>query len=92
MQVRWTMAASTDLENIANFLFEKTPENAARFIREIYNTALSLSSFPNRGRAGKKDGTRELVLSPLPYIIVYQVCEDTVYVVRILHGAQNPVW
>jgi toxin ParE1/3/4 len=92
MQVRWTMAASTDLENIANFLFEKTPENAARFIRDIYNTALSLRNLPNRGRPGKKDGTRELVLSPLPYIIVYQVGEDTVYVVRVLHDAQDPGW
>jgi hypothetical protein len=36
MQVRWTSAAADDLENIANYLFEKTPENAARLIREIY--------------------------------------------------------
>jgi len=30
MQVRWTTEAARDLENIANYLFEKTPENAAR--------------------------------------------------------------
>ncbi len=32
MQVRWTTAAANDLENIADYLFEKTPENAARLI------------------------------------------------------------
>jgi len=89
MQVRWTMAAATDLENIANFLFERTPANAPRLIRQIYGTGLSLTDFPSRGRPGKKEGTRELVLSPLPYIIVYQVRQDTVYVVRILHSAQE---
>ena len=26
MQVRWTSAATDDLENIANYLFEKTPK------------------------------------------------------------------
>jgi hypothetical protein len=31
MQVRWTSAAAEDLENIANYLFEKTPENAQFF-------------------------------------------------------------
>jgi toxin ParE1/3/4 len=38
---------------------------------------------------GKKDGTREPVMSPLPYIVVYTVLGDTVYVVRILHGAEK---
>jgi plasmid stabilization system protein ParE len=26
MQVRWTTAAASDLENIADYLFEKTPK------------------------------------------------------------------
>jgi plasmid stabilization system protein ParE len=43
-----------------------------------------LLTFPNRGRPGKNEGTRELVMSPLPYIVVYTVREDAVYVVRIL--------
>jgi plasmid stabilization system protein ParE len=38
---------------------------------------------------GKEEGTRELVLSPLPYIVVYAVHGDVIYVVRILHGAQE---
>jgi toxin ParE1/3/4 len=89
MQVRWTTAAENDLQTIADYLFEKTPEHAARLIREIYSAPSALKSFPNRGRAGKKQGTRELVLSSLPYIIVYQVSSDVLHVVRILHGAQE---
>jgi len=45
--------------------------------------------FPNRGLTGKKPGTRELVVRPLPCIVVYQVSGDVVYVARILHGAQK---
>ncbi len=89
MRLRWTSAAADDLENIANYLFEKTPENAARLIREIYDAPPTLKSFPNRGRAGKKEGTRELVMPSLPYIIVYQVRGDTVHIVRILHSSQD---
>jgi ParE toxin of type II toxin-antitoxin system, parDE len=66
MQLRWTSAAADDLENIANYLFERTPENAARLIREICDAPSALKSFPNRGRAGKKEGTRELVMPSLP--------------------------
>jgi addiction module RelE/StbE family toxin len=89
MQLRWTAAAADDLERIADYLFEKTPENAAQLIRRIYDAPSALKIFPNRGRQGKKQGTRELVIPSLPYIVVYRIAEDVVYVVRILHGAQD---
>jgi addiction module RelE/StbE family toxin len=89
MRLRWTLAAADDLQDIANYLFEKTPENAARLIREIYGAPSILKSFPNRGRVGKKPGTRELVMPSLPYVIVYQVRDETVNMVRILHGSQQ---
>lgn len=89
MRLRWTSAAADDLENIANYLFEKTPENAARLIRELYEAPSTLKSFPNRGRPGKKQGTRELVMPSLPYVIVYEVRGDTAHIVRILHSSQE---
>ena len=89
MQVRWTTAAASDLESIAEYLFEKTPEHAARLIREICDAVFALRIYPNRGRPGKKSGTRELVLSALPYIVVYKVASDVLHIARILHGAQD---
>ena len=58
-------------------------------MRALYEAPATLLTFPNRGRLGKKEGTRELVMSPLPCIVVYTVSADAVYVVRILHGAQQ---
>jgi addiction module RelE/StbE family toxin len=89
MYVRWTRAAYSDLENIADYLFDKAPEHAPRLVRELYNAPLSLEKFPNRGRKGRKPGTRELVLSSLPYIVVYEVRGESLFVVRILHSAQD---
>lgn len=88
MQVRWTKAASLDLEIIANYLFDKTPDHAPRLIREIYQAAVNLKNFPNRGRRGKKEGTRELVIRYLPYVIIYKISPEALFIVRILHGAQ----
>jgi toxin ParE1/3/4 len=89
MQVRWTTAAANDLENIADYLFEKTPENAARLIHEICDAVFALRIYPNRGRPGKKSGTRELVLPALPYIVVYKAGSEVLHIARILHGAQD---
>jgi len=89
MQLRWTEEAAKDLERIANYLFEHAPERATYLVRQIYDAPSALLSFPHRGRPGRKMGTRDLVLSPLPYIVVYQLSGDIIHIVRILHGAQK---
>ena len=89
MQLRWTEAAAVDLERIADYLFSNAPDRASRLVRSIYEAPETLLSFPYRGRPGKKAGTRELVLLPLPWIVVYTVSDEVVHVVRILHGAQR---
>ena len=81
--------AAADLERIADYLFEHTPGHAERLVRALYVTPATLLTLPNRGRPGKKEGTRELVMSPLPYIVVYTVRGDAIHVVRTLHGAQQ---
>jgi toxin ParE1/3/4 len=50
---------------------------------------ISSSTFPNRGRLGRVEGTRELILAPLPFIAVYEVQQEQVILLRILHGAQR---
>ena len=89
MQLRWTEEAAADLERITDYLFAHAPERAQELVRTIYEAPAGLLKFPHRGRPGKKEGTRELVLSPLPYIVIYAVREDVIYVARILHGAQQ---
>ena len=58
-------------------------------VRKLYDAARSLKQMPHRGRIGLKAGTRELVLAPLPYIIVYGVEPDMVHIFRVLHAAED---
>jgi addiction module RelE/StbE family toxin len=89
MQLRWTEEAANDLERIADYLLINAPDRAPELVRHLYDAPTTLLTFPNRGRPGKREGTRELVLAPLPYIVVYTVRGNLVFVVRILHGAQQ---
>jgi plasmid stabilization system protein ParE len=65
MHLRWTEDAADDLERIADYLLAHAPERAPDVVRSVYEAPSSLLTFPNRGRPGKKEGTRELVLTPL---------------------------
>jgi toxin ParE1/3/4 len=86
MEVRWTAPAAQDLEDIAQHIRQDNPAAAERIARALYERAVSLGSFSNRGRPGRIAGTRELVLAP--YVIVYRVTR-TVEILRVYHGAQN---
>jgi addiction module RelE/StbE family toxin len=89
MQLRWTEEAAADLDRISDYLFEQTPVHVGRIVLEIYEAPELLTSFPLRGRIGRKPGTRELVLSSLPYILIYTVSDQVIHITRILHGAQQ---
>jgi len=89
MRIRWTRAAAEDLEHIKDYLTEHLPQFAQSTVIELYETSRSLKTSPRRGRLGREEGTRELVLSRLPYIVAYRIKEQTVEVLHIFHGAQN---
>ena len=40
-------------------------------------------------RVGRVSGTREFVITDTPYIAAYQIVEDTLVILRVLHGAQR---
>jgi toxin ParE1/3/4 len=62
---------------------------ARRAADVIYETAASLQDMPNRGRKGRKSDTREMVISGLPFVIIYRVGQEAVEIARILHTSQQ---
>lgn len=88
-RIRWAPAAADDLEEIRNYLREHHPSLAQPTIRKLYDVARSLKRFPNRGRIGHKEGTRELIVAPTPYIIVYGVEPGMVHIFRVLHASRE---
>lgn len=90
MRVQWSAPSLSDLQGISTYIEAATNlQTANRITREIYKSAQSLKTLPNRGRTGRLAGTRELLVRRLPYIVVYQLLQDRIAIVRILHGAQR---
>jgi addiction module RelE/StbE family toxin len=89
MKIRWSPEAAADFAGIVEYIRTHNPSAADRTAQTIYESINSLETFPRRGRPGKVTGTRELVLTPLPFIVVYRVDRDVVEVARVLHGSQR---
>ena len=73
MEVRWSPAAAEDLEQLFNYIRVDNPTAAHRVVQAIYERAGSLATHPFLGRRGRVEGTRELPLPPLPFIVVYRI-------------------
>jgi plasmid stabilization system protein ParE len=58
MRLRWSEDAANDLEHIADYLLDRTPERAPQLVREIYEAPAALLTLPFRGRPGKRYWTR----------------------------------
>jgi toxin ParE1/3/4 len=90
MRVRWTEAAARDFTGICDYTEEHSrPEAARKVALRVYEAVGSLLQFPHLGRSGRKRGTRELVLSGLPFLAIYRVRKGIIEIARILHGAQR---
>jgi toxin ParE1/3/4 len=89
MHVRWTTDAADDLERICDYIAESRPESARRVVQSMVERIGTLETFPHLGRPGRVHGTREIAFPPLPFVAIYEVREEQIVVLRVLHGAQR---
>jgi toxin ParE1/3/4 len=89
MEIIWSPQAAADFTAIVRYIREDNAAAALRVARSVYRQIGQLKTFPNLGRPGRMDGTRELVFPPLPFVVVYRVKESFVEIARMLHGAQR---
>jgi len=89
MEVRWSPEAAEDLERIGRRIQQDKPNAARNVVLTLYRGITDLRTFPNLGRSGRIEGTRELVIPSLPYIAVYRLHNEAVEIVRIYHAAQD---
>lgn len=89
MSVRWLTPAHKDLSALVEWYEQNAPEVLSTVAQRIWDAAQSLTMFPHRGRPGFIDGTRELLVPQLPYMLVYKVQGSDVMILRLLHQHQN---
>lgn len=90
MRITWTTYALTDLQHIYQFINQDSPQAATAVLVAIRRAIRGqLLHSPLAGRTGRVQGTRELVIPRLPFIVAYRIKGDQIQILRVLHGAQR---
>jgi toxin ParE1/3/4 len=89
MEIVWFDAAIDTLNEHVAYV-AGVHQGAARRIRmRIFERVEQLLDMPHIGRPGRIGGLRELPIPPTPYVVAYRIRQDTIEILRVLHGAQD---
>ena len=89
MKIEWVRSAWIDFEEAIDFILQDNPEAARKMAMRILQAARLLTEHPGAGRAGRVPGTRELVIVGTPFILPYRVKDNSVQILRVLHGSRK---
>lgn len=89
MKVRYTRQALADLDGARAYIAEHHPKAAAATAVRIREAIDGLRLYPEKGRPGRIEGTRELVIPNTPFVAAYRCDGRTVDVLAVLHGARR---
>jgi toxin ParE1/3/4 len=89
MDILWLSRATADLYQVSAHIRQDNPRAAERVGAAIEAATQQLRRYLEMARPGKVAGTRELVVTGTPYLVVYRLRGETVEILRVLHGKQK---
>lgn len=89
MTIVWTPRAQRNLRDAARYLTQFSPAAAMSLVRQIREAPTQLSDYPASGRAGRVDGTRELLVTGTSYILPYRVQGNAIQILAVIHSSQR---
>jgi addiction module RelE/StbE family toxin len=89
MEIIWRQTALNDLKAIRAFIAQDNTAAADNVSSAIRTAVIQLGQYPELGRAGRVDGTRELAIPHMPYIVGYRVVESRVHILTVIHTSRQ---
>ena len=89
MRIKWLRQAFLDLDEIEAYVTADSPAIAVKVVVKIITAVTLLREQQGIGRAGRVPGTKELLISGLPYIVPYRVKDETVQILRVYHTSRK---
>jgi plasmid stabilization system protein ParE len=89
MRIRWTRQALHNLDIAVQYIAADNPGNAQKVAQKIWDSIQLLRQQPGMGRPGRVPGTRELVISGLPFIVPYAEHQGEIVILRIMHTSMK---
>jgi toxin ParE1/3/4 len=89
MNILWSQQAAVDLENVQAYIGKDNVVAAQKVVQTTMRLVSSqLTLYPEIGRMGRVEGTRELVVPKTPLVIVYRVKGSVIQILSVRHSSR----
>ena len=88
-EIVFTILAQEDLRAIKKYICCDNFIAAKEVIKHILECIENIKDNPSIGKAGRILRTRELIIPKYPYIVPYQVRDNNIYILRVLHTSRK---
>jgi toxin ParE1/3/4 len=91
MKVRFTPRAVENINEVADYLYERNPAAAERVRSAIYDSIKNLILFPRVGRRQHIPSVRRIVTKKYSYLIYYTVDEaaEEIVILNVKHPSRE---
>ena len=89
MKLAWSTLALRDFEEATDYIAQDNPMAAQQIAERIEAATRKLIEYPYIGHPGDDDNTREWLVRQTPYVLVYEIHGDTLYLSRVWHTRRN---
>jgi toxin ParE1/3/4 len=89
VKVLWTQSAVGHLQSAFEYLNAENPRAAAESVERILSAVERVKQFPNMGRPGRVEDTRELVVTGTPFLVAYRLKAEHIQILAVLHAARK---
>lgn len=89
MTLQWTPRAVQHLRSLWDYISHENPSAADQTLQRVIRATERLAQFPESGREGRVDGTRELVVPGTPFVVAYRVRRGRVAILAVFHAARR---
>jgi len=87
--IRHHPAAVDELDEAATWYEQRNPQAGAKFIAKVKEKLVEIATAPH-GWALQKDGTREALLWPFKYKIVFRQINGFIEIIAYAHTSRRP--
>jgi len=90
LRVAWSKGAERNLDSVEAYIAQdNTAAVAKTVVKIVKRTFVQLSKHPASGKPGRISGTREHIFPEIPYIVIYSVRGDIIFILQVFHTDQD---
>jgi addiction module RelE/StbE family toxin len=89
LKLRWSALALRDFIDATDHIAQDNPDAARQVAERILEATQRLRDYPFIGRLGEDEETREWLVQRTPYLLVYEIHDDTIFISRVWHTSRE---